>query len=203
MRRLTKGQRLLLLGLLLVVADQVIKILVKTTMAYGERIEVFSWFEILFIENEGMAFGMAFGGMTGKILLSLFRLVLSALLIVWIRKLLRREVPVGVLIGLTLITAGAIGNLIDCLCYGWLFSASGPDAVASFGGSYAAPLLGKVVDMFHFPLWTWPDWVPLVGGHEFFEPVFNFADSCVSVGAVYLLFFQWRFFAKEDKKDAA
>ena len=203
MRRLTKGQRLLLLGLLLVVADQVIKILVKTTMAYGERIEVFSWFEILFIENEGMAFGMAFGGVTGKILLSLFRLVLSALLIVWIRKLLRREVPVGVLIGLTLITAGAIGNLIDCLCYGWVFSASGPDVVASFGGSYAAPLLGKVVDMFHFPLWTWPDWVPLVGGHEFFEPVFNFADSCVSVGAVYLLFFQWRFFAKEDKKDAA
>lgn len=196
MRALTKGQRLLLLGILLVVADQVIKILVKTTMAYGERIEVFSWFEILFIENEGMAFGMAFGGVIGKLLLSLFRIVLSVLLILWIRKLLRREVPVGVLIGLTLITAGAIGNLIDCVCYGWIFSASGPDVVASFGGSYAAPLLGKVVDMFHFPLWTWPDWVPLVGGHEFFEPVFNFADSCVSVGAVYLLFFQWRFFAK-------
>ena len=203
MRRLTKGQKLLLLGILLVVVDQVIKILVKTTMAYGERIEVFSWFEILFIENEGMAFGMAFGGAVGKILLSLFRLVLSVLLIYWIRKLLRREVPIGVLIGLTLITAGAIGNLVDCLCYGWIFSASAPDAVATFGGSYAAPLLGKVVDMFHFPLWTWPDWMPLVGGDEFFEPVFNFADSCVSVGAVYLILFQWRFFAKDDKKEDA
>ena len=203
MRRLTKGQKLLLLGILLVVADQVIKILVKTTMAYGERIEVFSWFEILFIENEGMAFGMAFGGAVGKILLSLFRLVLSVLLIYWIRKLLRREVPIGVLIGLTLITAGAIGNLVDCLCYGWIFSASAPDSVATFGGSYAAPLLGKVVDMFHFPLWTWPDWMPLVGGDEFFEPVFNFADSCVSVGAVYLILFQWRFFAKDDKKEDA
>jgi len=196
MRRLTQGQRLLLLGVLLVVIDQVVKILIKTTMAYGERIEVFSWFEILFIENEGMAFGWKYGGVVGKLLLSLFRLGLSALLLVWIRKLIKKGAPVGVLLGLTLITAGAIGNLIDCLCYGWLFSASAPGVVASFGGSYAAPLLGKVVDMFHFPLWTWPDWVPLVGGDEFFEPVFNFADSCVSVGAVYLVLFQWRFFTK-------
>ena len=204
MRRLTKGQRLLLLGILLVVIDQVIKILVKTHMTLGEpgSIEVFSWFRILFVENNGMAFGMAFGGVAGKIILSLFRIVLSGVLIWWIGKLLRREsgtVPVGVLVGLTLITAGAIGNLIDCMCYGWLFSASGTDVVASFGGSYAAPMLGKVVDMFYFPLWRWPDGMPLVGGHVFFEPVFNFADSCVSVGAVYLIIFQWRFFAHENK----
>jgi len=203
MRRLSKGQRLLLLGIVLVVIDQVVKILVKTHMTLGEpgSIEVFSWFRILFVENNGMAFGMAFGGVAGKLILSVFRIVLSGVLIWWIAKLLKREkaVPAGVLIGLTLITAGAIGNLIDCLCYGWLFSASGTAEVAVWGGSYAAPMLGKVVDMFYFPLWTWPDWMPLVGGHVFFEPVFNFADSCVSVGAVYLLLFQWRFFAREDK----
>ena len=197
------GKRLLLLGALLVVIDQVIKILVKTHMTLGEpgSIEVFSWFRILFVENNGMAFGMAFGGVVGKLLLSLFRIVLSGVLIWWIGKLIKREtIPTGVLIGLTMIAAGAIGNLIDCLCYGWLFSASSYTEVAVWGGSYAAPLLGKVVDMFYFPLWTWPDWVPLVGGHQFFEPVFNFADSCVSVGAVYLILFQWRFFAGEDKR---
>ena len=203
MRRLSKGQRLLLLGVMLVVVDQVVKILVKTHMTLGESgsIEVFSWFKILFVENNGMAFGMAFGGVAGKVILSLFRIVLSGVLIWWIGKLLRREAPVptGVLIGLTLITAGAIGNLIDCLCYGWLFSASSVTDVAVWGGSYAAPMLGKVVDMFYFPLWKWPDWMPLVGGHVFFEPVFNFADSCVSVGAVYLIFFQWRFFARDAK----
>ena len=202
MRRLTRGQRLLLLGILLVVIDQVIKILVKTNMPLYETIDVFNWFKIRFIENKGFAFGMSFGGLWGKILLSLFRIALSFVLIRWIITLLKRDgVPIGVTVGLTLIASGAIGNLIDCLCYGWLFSASTPDAVSQWGGYYAAPLLGQVVDMFYFPLFKWPDWVPYIGGDTFFEPVFNFADSCVSVGAVYLILFQWRFFApKEDKK---
>lgn len=199
-------KRLLLLGVALVVIDQVIKVLVKThmTMGTGGEIRVFSWFRILFIENPGMAFGMAFGGSFGKILLTLFRLVLSGVLIWWIGRLLRRKdpVPPGVLIGLTLIAAGAVGNLIDCLFYGLLFSASSLDTVAVPGGHYAPLMLGQVVDMFYFPLWTWPDWMPLVGGHVFFEPVFNFADSCVSVGAVYLVLFQWRFFAKDGQKDS-
>ena len=210
--KISKGKGLLILGVLLVVVDQVIKVLVKTNMSLGEHFSVLGdWFQILFIENEGMAFGMKFGGAWGKLALSLFRIVLCGLLCWWITSLVRRgtprakgeaakkpKVPTGVLIGLTLITAGAFGNIIDSLFYGLIFSASGPMQVAQLGGHYAPFLFGKVVDMFYFPLWVWPDWVPWLGGHIFFEPVFNFADSCVTVGAIYLILFQWRFFSKED-----
>ena len=210
--KIGKGKLLLIFGIVLVVVDQVIKVLVKTNMSLGEHFSVLGdWFQILFIENEGMAFGMKFGGMWGKLALSLFRIVLCALLCWWITKLVRRGtpraggedakrevVPTGVLVGLTLITAGAFGNIIDSLFYGLVFSESVPGQVAVFGGSYAPFLFGKVVDMFYFPLWTWPDWVPLVGGDIFFEPVFNFADSCVTVGAFYLILFQYKFFSKEE-----
>ena len=191
---------MIILGIILVVIDQIIKILVKTNMVIGENFSVLGdWFRILFIENEGMAFGMKFGGLTGKLLLSLFRVALFTFLCWWIRRLSKREdVPTGVLAGLTLITAGAFGNIIDSLFYGVVFSASTSTTVAAFGGHYAPFLFGKVVDMFYFPLFTWPGWVPLVGGHIFFEPVFNFADSCVTVGAFYLILFQWKFFMKED-----
>ena len=197
---LSKGQRLLLLGVLLVVIDQVIKVLVKTQMTLGEHIPVLgNWFQLLFVENTGMAFGMTFGGVIGKYALTVFRIVLFGALVWWISKLLKREkpVPTGVLVGLTLITAGALGNIIDCLFYGLVFSESTLSTVATLG-HYAPLMQGKVVDMFYFPLWTWPDWVPLLGGRIFFEPVFNFADSCVTVGAIYLILFQYRFFAKED-----
>ena len=229
----SKGKSLLLLGVALVVIDQVIKVLVKTNMTLGESIPVLgNWFQLLFVENKGMAFGMAFGGMAGKYLLTLFRIVLFGFLCWWIAKLLKRgtsvqgdssaapdasaangsvaaktsssapdktvgaPVPTGVLVGLTLITAGAFGNIVDCLCYGLIFSESTYDTVATLG-SYAPFMQGKVVDMFYFPLWTWPSWVPGLGGHIFFEPVFNFADSCVTVGAIYLILFHWKFFAKE------
>ena len=216
--RISKGKRLLVFGILLVVIDQVIKVLVKTNMAIGDHFDVLgSWFQILFIENEGMAFGMKFGGAVGKLFLSLFRIALCGVLCWWITKLVRKgpdlygpaqgpqdgrtPVPTGVLVGLTLITAGAFGNIIDCLFYGMVFSASAPGVVASFGGSYAPFLFGRVVDMFYFPLWRWPEWVPLIGGDIFFEPVFNFADSCVTVGAIYLILFQYKFFAAEEKKE--
>jgi len=203
----SKGKTLLLLGIALVVIDQVIKVLVKTHMTLGESIPVLgNWFQLLFVENKGMAFGMAFGGVVGKYLLTLFRVVLFGVLCWWIRKLLHRgndagsdrpsPVPMGVLVGLTLITAGAFGNIVDCLCYGLIFSESTYNTVATLG-SYAPFMQGKVVDMFYFPLWTWPSWVPGLGGHIFFEPVFNFADSCVTVGAIYLILFHWKFFAKE------
>lgn len=197
---MNKGKKLLLLGILLVVIDQVIKILVKTNMSIGEQFNVIGdWFRILFIENKGMAFGMSFGGVIGKYILTAFRIGLFAFLVWWIRKLLRREnpVPTGVLVGLTLIAAGALGNIFDCLFYGLIFSESAPGVVATFGGHYAPFMQGKVVDMLYFPLWTWPDWVPFVGGDVFFEPIFNFADSCVTVGALYLIFFQFKFFSKE------
>ncbi|MBR1522733.1 MAG: lipoprotein signal peptidase [Bacteroidales bacterium] len=194
-----RGAALLVLGLILVVIDQVIKILVKTNMGIGDSIHVFGdWFQILFVENKGMAFGMSFGGIIGKYFLTAFRIALFAVLVWWISKLLKRDsaVPMGVLVGLTLITAGALGNIIDCLFYGLVFSESAPGVVAGLG-SYAPFMQGRVVDMFYFPLWTWPSWLPGLGGHIFFEPIFNFADSCVTVGAFYLILFHWKFFSKE------
>ncbi len=209
--RISKGKRLLLLGAVLVVIDQVVKILVKTNMSIGEHFNVLgSWFQIFFIENEGMAFGMKFGGTVGKLLLSLFRVALFGVLTWWISSLIRSQknadgsvalradgrpkVTDGVLVGLTLIAAGALGNIIDCLFYGIMFG-------------YAPFMFGRVVDMLYFPLIDtfWPSWVPLVGGDRllFFAPVFNFADSYVTVGAIYLILFQWKFFTSDDGgKDA-
>ena len=208
--KLSKGKGLLLLGFLLVVVDQDMKILVKTNMSLGEHFPVIgNWFQILFIENEGMAFGMKFGGTVGKAVRSIFRIALFAFLCWWITRLVRKKdsdqkVPCGVLVGLTLIAAGALGNIIDSLFYGLIFSESAPGVVATFGGSYAPFLFGKVVDMLYFPIidTTWPNWVPFVGGDRFlfFAPVFNFADSCVTVGALYLILFQFKFFTREEKK---
>ncbi len=163
-----KSVRYLTFGIVLVAIDQVIKVLVKTNMSLGEVIPVFgNWFRLCFVENEGMAFGMKFGGMIGKFILSLFRVVLSGFLIWWINKLIKKGgVPTGVLVGLTMITAGAIGNIVDCLFYGLIWD-------------YAPFMFGKVVDMF---------------SATFFPPVFNFADACVTCGAFYLLLFQWKFF---------
>ena len=209
--KLSKGTKLLILGILLVVIDQIIKILVKTNMTIGEHFSVIgNWFQIYFIENEGMAFGMKFGGQVGKFLLSVFRIILFGALVYWIRGMLKRkDVPTGVVVGLTLITAGALGNIIDCLFYRLVFGASTYTEVAQFlpeGGGYAPFFFGKVVDMFYFPIidTTFPEWMPWIGGNpfRFFAPVFNFADSCVTCGALYLIFFQWRFFAKDDGKKA-
>ncbi len=205
--KMSKGKWLIVLGVALVVIDQIIKVLVKTNMALGDHFSVIGdWFQIYFIENEGMAFGMKFGGWVGKLLLSLFRIVLFSVLVWWISKLCKRkDVPTGVLVGLTLITAGALGNIFDCFFYGLIFSESLPGVVAEWGGNYAPFLFGKVVDMFYFPLidTVWPDWMPLVGGKpfKFFEPVFNFADSCVTVGTFYLIFFQYKFFASDSKPE--
>lgn len=206
MKSSSKGRFLIFLGVTLVVIDQVIKVLVKTNMHLGESIPVLgNWFQLLFVENKGMAFGMSFGGVIGKYILTAFRIVLFGFLCWWISKLVKRgtpgsgkesPVPMGVLVGLTLITAGAFGNIVDCLCYGLVFSESTVSAVATLG-HYAPFMQGKVVDMFYFPLWVWPDWVPGLGGHIFFEPVFNFADSCVTVGAIYLILFHWKFFSRE------
>ena len=208
--KVSKGTVLLLVGIGLVIIDQVIKILVKTNMSIGENFNVIGqWFKIYFIENEGMAFGMKFGGSVGKFILSLFRIVLFGALVYWIRALLKKPgTPSGVTVGLTLIAAGALGNIIDCLFYGILFSESTYSMVAEFlpvGGGYAPFFFGKVVDMFYFPIidTTFPEWLPLIGGNpfRFFAPVFNFADSCVTCGALYLIFFQWKFFAKEEKQE--
>lgn len=207
--RLTKGNLISILVILLLVADQAIKFAVKLNMTIGESIPVFgNWFQICFIENNGMAFGMQFGGSIGKLALSLFRVVLIGAIIIYLRKLLKRaETPTGVLVGLSLVLVGAIGNVLDCLFYGEIFSASTYIKVAELfpeGGGYTGLLYGKVVDMFYFPIinTTWPDWVPWYGGEEFifFRPIFNFADACISVSVIYMLIFQRKFFAAEEKK---
>ena len=196
-------------AILLLVIDQVTKILVKTNMHLGESIPVFGeWFQILFIENEGMAFGMAFGGNIGKYLLTSFRIVLFGAMIYYIRTLLKREnTPMGVLLGLTAIMIGALGNIVDCVFYGLIFEPSTMGNVAElvpFGQGYGKVMLGKVVDMLYFPIinTTLPEWFPFGGGQEFifFRPIFNIADSCITVGALYLLIFKWKFFSAETKK---
>lgn len=193
-------------AVLLVLADQISKIWVKTNMTIGESISVFGdWFQILFVENPGMAFGMAFGGDIGKYLLTGLRLVLFVIMLLWIRKLTKKEeTPMGVLIGLTAIMIGALGNIIDCMFYGEIFSQSTATQVSEFvplGTGYGSFMLGRVVDMLYFPIIDviLPDWFPFNAGERFifFRPIFNIADSCISVGAVYLLIFHWKFISKE------
>jgi len=197
--KLSKGQWLIVLGVVLVVIDQIIKVLIKTNFTLGGQIRVFEWFRILFVENEGMAFGMKFGGWVGKLCLSLFRIVLFGGLVWWIGKLCKKpDTPVGVLVGLTLITAGALGNIIDCWFYGLIFSESTMTTVAHVGDGYAPFLFGKVVDMFYFPLFEIKNAAGKVV-FSFFDPVFNFADSCVTVGAFYLILFQYKFFTKDEE----
>ena len=183
----------LVLTLVLLVIDQWIKISVKTGMCLHESIRVTDWFYISFIENNGMAFGMT---MINKLVLSIFRIVAIVALGWYLFRQLRRRVRMLWIVCLTLVFAGAIGNLVDCMFYGLIFNASSPYYVSyfvPFGHGYAPFLMGKVVDMFYFPLIvsTWPEWMPFCGGNEFvfFSPVFNFADSCVSVGVIMMLLF--------------
>ena len=190
---MTKGRLAVILVAAILLIDQAIKIWVKTHMALHESIHITNWFYIAFIENNGMAYGFQFGS---KLLLSLFRIVaISALgYYVWLQ--VRRNARTGYIVTLSMILAGAIGNLIDCMFYGLVFEASTAYSVAGFvpfGDGYSTFLMGKVVDMFYFPLivTTYPDWFPVYGGEEFvfFSPVFNFADSSISVGVVALLLF--------------
>ncbi len=177
------------------IIDQIIKILVKTNMSIGEQIRITDWFYILFVENNGMAFGME---IISKLFLSIFRIVAIGFFVWYLCKIVNKGFPKGYIVTIAFVIAGAAGNLIDCILYGQIFSEStmGPNGVAhftSFGEGYAPILYGKVVDMFYFPLWTWPDWLPLFGGNIFFSPIFNFADSCITCGIIVLVLFYSRY----------
>ena len=197
MKSISKHKRKWLIAIfaviILLVIDQIIKIEVKTSMCLHESIRITDWFYISFIENNGMAYGMT---IINKLVLSLFRIVAISVLGVYIYRQIKKNVRTFYLACLVLVLAGAIGNLIDCMFYGLIFNASSPYYVSymvPFGHGYAPFLMGKVVDMFYFPLivTTWPEWVPFWGGDEFifFSPVFNFADACISVGVILLLLF--------------
>ena len=190
---MTKGRLATLIIVAILLIDQAIKIWVKTSMSLHESIHITDWFYITFIENMGMAFGMQIGS---KILLSLFRMVAIGVLGYYISQQVRQNARTGYILCLSMVLAGAAGNLIDCMFYGLIFNESSPFYLSyfvDFGTGYAPFLMGKVVDMFYFPLieTEWPMWMPFVGGNHFvfFSPVFNFADASISVGVVLLLLF--------------
>jgi signal peptidase II len=194
--------------LLILIADQVLKIWVKTSMLIGSRGEITvlgDWFILHFTENEGMAFGMKFGGEFGKITLSIFRIIAVMAIGWYLYRLTKRDAPFGFVLSIALILAGALGNIIDSAFYGMIFSESTFHEVARIfpeEGGYSSFLHGKVVDMFYFPVITgyYPDWFPFWGGSEFifFRPVFNIADSSITVGVSILILFQKKFFKKES-----
>jgi signal peptidase II len=188
-----RGWLAALIVVAILVIDQVIKIWVKTNMTLHEQIEIFSWFKIVFIENNGMAYGMEIGS---KLVLSIFRVVAVSILGYYIAQQVRKQARYGYLICLSMVMAGAAGNIFDSMFYVLIFNASSEfytSYFVPFGTGYAPFLMGKVVDMFYFPLivTTWPDWVPMFGGqpYVFFSPVFNFADASISVSVALVLLF--------------
>lgn len=190
---LTNGRMAILLVIAILLIDQVIKIWVKTNMTLHESIQITDWFKICFIENNGMAYGMEIGS---KLLLSIFRIIMIGVLGYYLYLQVKNKARTGYIVCLSMVVAGAVGNMIDCMFYGLIFNASSDfytSYFVPFGSGYAPFLMGKVVDMFYFPLivTTWPQWIPFVGGEDFifFSPIFNFADASISVGFVLLLLF--------------
>ncbi len=187
--------------LLVLFIDQALKIWVKTHMMVGEEFSVCgNWFIIHFIENNGMAFGMELAGKFGKIILSVFRIVAVVAIAYYLQQLSKKNAPYGLIISISLVLAGAIGNILDSAFYGLIFNDSYPHVATLFPaeGGYAPFLRGKVVDMFYFPVFKgiFPDWIPKWGGepYVFFRPVFNIADSAITIGICIILIFHRKYF---------
>ncbi|MDE7154356.1 MAG: lipoprotein signal peptidase [Muribaculaceae bacterium] len=192
--KISKGALAAIIFFFIIIADQLVKIYIKTHFFLGESVEVTSWFRLLFVENNGMAFGMEFGS---KLFLTLLRIVVVALIIYYMWRIRKSpQLKWGYMVCLALIVAGAAGNIIDSVFYGVIFNNPMPPHVAEMfpaDGGYAPLFHGRVVDMLYFPLFSfyWPDWVPFIGGDHFlfFQPVFNIADAAISVGIIALILF--------------
>jgi len=205
MSRTTKS---LIIVFLILIVDQTSKFWIKTTMSLGDEIVVFNdWFILHFVENNGMAFGFEFAGEYGKVFLSVFRIIAVIGIGWYLFKHARKEdLPMGFIASIALIFAGAIGNIIDSMFYGIIFEDSYGKISALFpeGGGYATFLHGRVVDMLYFPLITgrYPDWIPFVDGTQFifFRPVFNIADSSITVGIFSIMIFYRKYFNKPEEK---
>ncbi len=205
---LKRSHQVLLLICAVLLADQALKVYIKTTFCYNQDVPIFglSWARLHFVENEGMAFGITFDWAYGKLLLSLFRIAMVGALIWYLRLLIKAGAPLGFLYSVGLITAGALGNIIDSAFYGLIFTESPyhdcvPAQLVPPGQGYGSFLHGKVVDMFYFPI-VWlrmPEWLPWIGGQEwlFFSPIFNVADAAITIGVAIILLFQRRFFREE------
>jgi len=198
---MSTGKKSLILILLILVIDQVLKIWIKTHMQIGDEIQLFgNWGKLHFIENNGMAFGMEMGGRPGKFILSIFRIIAIIGIGWFLTKLIKRKSNMGLILAVSSIMAGAIGNIIDSAFYGMIFSENFHQPAVLFppGGGYSSFLHGKVVDMFYFPVinTTWPDWSPVRPGQSlvFFRPVFNIADSAITCGVLAILLFQKKMF---------
>lgn len=199
---MTKGRWAILTILLVLISDQILKIWIKTSLPLGGEIPVLgNWFALHFVENNGMAFGLELEGSAGKLLLSLFRIIAVGAIGYYLYKQIRNNASIGLIISLSLVVAGAFGNIIDSAFYGMIFTESNYNQIAQIfheGGGYAPVFFGKVVDMFHFRLLEgiYPDWIPFLGGEDFmfFRPVFNMADTAITSGVVLLILFQKKFF---------
>ena len=207
MKKISNGWLATILIAVVIILDQASKIYVKTHFFLGEQVDVASWFKIIFIENNGMAYGMELGS---KMVLTWLRIIFSGLFIYYLVKIRRRtDLPRGFVVCVSLITAGAIGNVIDCIAYGQLFNDPAAPEVAQFlpsEGGYASLFNGKVVDMLQFPLaeWDWPSWMPWIGGKHylFFQPVFNVADACLTTSIIaIIIFYHKHLLSDKDKKD--
>ncbi len=204
MNPLLKRSAILILSVL--ITDQVSKIWIKTNMYMGQEYRITEWFIIHFTENNGMAFGLELGGEAGKMFLSIFRIIASVGIGWYLLHLIKRDTHPLIITSFSLIFAGAVGNILDSIFYGVIFSDSyhGVAQIFPEGGGYAGWLHGKVVDMLYFPLISgyYPDWFPFKGGESFlfFRPVFNIADSSITIGAILFLFSQKKFSKPADNK---
>jgi len=203
--QISQGKKAILFIIFILILDQFIKIWIKTHMVLGQEIHFLGKYGMLhFIENNGMAFGMEWGGKPGKLILSIFRLIAIFAISWYLCQIIRKKASLGLTLAISAILAGAIGNIIDSAFYGMIFNESTYSTTAVLfpdSGGYSSFLHGKVVDMFYFPILQgrYPDWFPWLGGQEFifFRPLFNVADSAISIGIFAILFFQRRYFSAE------